>query len=73
MGLNNPHNFNVWPGCDKLSLESIKNMVLIFFILFGAGFLVAAILTEGDKVGKFSKPFCLIFGSLVFGISAYLY
>lgn len=56
-----------------MSLESIKDMVLIFFILFGAGFIVAALLSEGSKVGKFSKPFCFIFGSLVFGIAAYLY
>ncbi|MDD3840102.1 MAG: hypothetical protein PHP06_05955 [Clostridia bacterium] len=52
---------------------SVKDIITIFFILFGAGFIIAAMITEGNTVGKFSKSFCYVFGGMVLAISAYIY
>ncbi len=54
-------------------IAEIKDMLAIFFILFGAGFIVAALLSEGSTVGKFTKPFCWLFGFVVMALGSYIY
>jgi len=50
----------------------LKTYLMMFMLLFGALLFSWAIITEGNTVGKFKKPFCLLLGAVMMGAGLYL-
>ena len=49
-----------------------KEYFVLFLILLGGGFFIAALVTEGPHVGKFNKKFCFVFGIALMVLGAWL-
>lgn len=55
-----------------MTTSLIKWGFIAFFIIFGILFLTSAMVIQGNKIGKFSKTFCLFFGAVMTGAGVYL-